>query len=199
MPVDISKKLFFIHIPKTGGSSVEKALHLHPHQVSDAEEFLSGTNKHLQHLTYNEASKRIKTEVFQKLNSFCIVRNPVDRFYSEFNWRKKIKHPLVNDMSVLDFAEYLMQMKLSEKLEYECHFRLQSDYFYNENQRINSVKVFRLENGMNEVKEWLYGTLNIDIDIPHENKTNSKSNLKSQYIDDLVKEIYKDDFEKLGY
>ena len=98
-------------LPKTGGSSVEKALELHPHQVPDAKEYLSGTGKHLQHLTYSEMLTLNRDEEIGNCKKFCIIRNPIDRFHSEFRWRKKIGHPLTKEMDEYDFALHLLNRK----------------------------------------------------------------------------------------
>lgn len=199
MPIDIIRNLLFIHIPKTGGSSVESALNLHPNQVDDAHEFLSGTKDHLQHLTFSEISDRLEYDVVLKCKPFCIIRNPLHRFYSEYKWRVKIKHPIVADKSIAEFAEYLYMRKLNNTLKNECHFRFQSDYFFNDVGAIDTIKVFKLEDGMDKVEDWLLAECDISVRIPHINKDTSKASDCSDYVDGLVKEIYKEDAIKLGY
>lgn len=199
MPIDSKRKILFIHIPKTGGSSIENALNLHPNQVTDAKEYLSGTGKHLQHLTYNEiCSLKSKDEIFN-FNKFCIIRNPIDRFYSEFRWRKKIRHPIVENRNILDFANLLKEKKIEDTLKNECHYRFQSDYFYKDKKPSNEIVVFRFENGMKVIEEWLGDVANIKVNIPHKNKTDNKNELKDKKVDKIIEFIYEEDFKKIGY
>ena len=199
MPIDDSRKLLFLHIPKTGGSSVEKSLNLHPHQVSDPQKFLSGTGKHLQHLTYEEVLRLKKEESLFSYNKFCIIRNPIDRFFSEFQWRKKINHPLTSEMDVRMFAEHLISLKDQSRLNRECHFRFQSDYFYVNHMPVENIKVFRLEDGMEKVQDWLSNFCSIKIEIPHANATKKIESSRSSGILNLIKIIYGEDAAKLEY
>lgn len=199
MPIDIAKRLLFIHIPKTGGSSVEKALELHPHQVPDAKEYLSGTGKHLQHLTYSEMLTLNRDEEIGNCKKFCIIRNPIDRFHSEFRWRKKIGHPLTKEMDEYDFALHLLNRKKEGNLHTECHFRFQSDYFYINGSACSAIQVFRLEEGMEKVEKWINDTFDLNIEVSHANSTKSKSKVIDSKVDEVVKEIYKEDADLLGY
>jgi hypothetical protein len=199
VPIDDSKKLLFLHIPKKGGSSVERSLNLHPHQVSDPQKFLSGTEKHLQHLTYEEVLGLKRGESLYNYNTFCIIRNLIDRFFSEFQWRKKINHLLTSEMNVKMFAKHLIYLKEDRKLHRECHFRFQSDYFYVNGKPAENIKVFRLEDGMQKVQDWLSNYCSIKIEIPHANSTKKIVSLRSAEILNLVKIIYGEDAEKLEY
>lgn len=199
MPIDIEKKLFFIHIPKTGGSSVERALGLHPHQVADAGKSLSGTGKHLQHLTYDQALKLNRVDEINSAIKFCIIRNPIDRFRSEFRWRKKINHPLTRHMSEYQFAKHLEKLFDDGCLHKECHFRFQSDYFYVDGEPSPDIKVFRLEDGMDLVENWVNTTFDTNITISHSNATKKVHEPIEANIKSLVKKVYSLDAEKLGY
>lgn len=199
MPIDTAKKLLFIHIPKTGGSSIEKALELHPHQVSDANKYLSGTGKHLQHLTFSEMLKLDRSEEINSCRKFCIIRHPIDRFYSEFRWRKKIFHPLFKDMDERDFALYLLNRKKEDNLHAECHFRFQSDYFFIDGNACSSIRTFRLEDGMDKVEQWVNKTFNLNIAVSHENSTQLKARVYDEKTNEIVKNVYKEDAELLGY
>nr|WP_320136356.1 sulfotransferase family 2 domain-containing protein [uncultured Amphritea sp.] len=200
MPIDVSNKILFIHIPKTGGSSVERALNLHPHQVSDAQEFLSGTGKHLQHLTFSQILNLGRGEDINSCRKFCIIRNPVDRFRSEFRWRKKINHPLTTNMNEHDFAVFLYDMKKDGMLSKECHFRFQSDYYYVDDTPSSDIKVFKLEEGMDIVQDWINCNFPVNISIPYFNTTKNESeNLDDDQVVEIVKDIYAEDALKLGY
>lgn len=199
MPIDTMKKILFIHIPKTGGSSVEKALNLHPHQVQDAFVSLSGTGKHLQHLTFKQINELDRKAEVNACKKFCIIRNPIDRFGSEFRWRKKIGHPLTKDMNEADFAEHLYKLKINGDLHNECHFRYQSDYFYINGVPSPDVEVFRLEEGMEKVEAWINSSFGLDISVSHSNATNLNKAPLAANVKDIVKEVYKEDALKLGY
>lgn len=199
MPIDSKRKLLFIHIPKTGGSSIEKSLNLHPHQVKDANEYLSGTGKHLQHLTYGEMLSLNRNDDINNCQKFCIIRNPIDRFHSEFRWRKKIGHPLTKEMDEYDFALHLLNTKEEGNLHKECHFRFQSDYFHINGKACSTIQVFRLEEGMEKVEKWINETFNLNIKITHANSTSSHKKTIDTKVDDIVKEIYKEDADLLRY
>jgi len=92
MPVDRLRNLIFVHIPKTGGTSIEIALGLtRPDQfVSPTPlKYLSPENKTPQHLTWRELVKNLPAEFVRTAYSFSFVRNPWDRFVSEYLWRRE--------------------------------------------------------------------------------------------------------------
>jgi hypothetical protein len=74
-------KLLFIHIPRTGGTSVEKFFEFKSH-----DNLLSGrppTVYNGQHFTLSEYAEKINVEKYFK---FTIVRNPWDRLLSWYLW-----------------------------------------------------------------------------------------------------------------
>jgi hypothetical protein len=74
------RKLVFIHINKTGGTSVRSALGL------PAEEDWRGRFR--KHYRYNELLKILPTNVLHEATIATIVRNPWDRLVSLFHYRK---------------------------------------------------------------------------------------------------------------
>ncbi len=68
-------KLLFIHIPRTGGSSIENFFNFRPCAQMD--------NKSSRHLTLEECEEFCRIEDYFK---FTIVRNPWDRLLSWFLW-----------------------------------------------------------------------------------------------------------------
>jgi len=80
------KSLYFIHIPKTGGSSIYDNLQ----KAGATIEYLNETGDtkddiNPQHLAY----KRLENEIenFDKLTKFSIFRRPSDRTISEYFWK----------------------------------------------------------------------------------------------------------------
>jgi hypothetical protein len=91
VPIDFERRIAFIHIPKTGGSSVEALLGLN----TDAAFFsptplkhLTPSNKTPQHFTLRELRANVG-EALTDFFRFAFVRNPWDRFASEYVWRRR--------------------------------------------------------------------------------------------------------------
>jgi chondroitin 4-sulfotransferase 11 len=93
MPVSHLWKCVFVHIPRTGGTSIESALGLwgdwRQENTSSMFGMITspdlkrrlGTTPYLQHLTANELSSLLPRE-FQRYYRFAFVRNPWDRMVS---------------------------------------------------------------------------------------------------------------------
>ncbi|MGR3493760.1 sulfotransferase family 2 domain-containing protein [Citreimonas sp.] len=84
------KVLFFAHIPKTAGSSVEAYLRQKGHLSLFGEPKISGV--HRQHLTRSQVERIAGLPEFDQ--SFAIVRDPVSRLASEYLWRSEPLKPL---------------------------------------------------------------------------------------------------------
>lgn len=86
MPVNLEKEYTYVHIPKTGGSSIEKNLGLQgPTNLWNAQwcqyEF-DGVGYSPQHLTL-PLIKKVKPET-ENFKSFTVVRNPYEKAISEY-------------------------------------------------------------------------------------------------------------------
>ncbi len=92
----------FIHIPKCGGTSIERAYGINTSNLTPNYKVYFGRTKNktspykhakgigyiLQHLTSNELKERLG-EKYIFNNTFTIVRDPLTRYISELNWKKK--------------------------------------------------------------------------------------------------------------
>ncbi len=96
MPVSHELKLVFVHIPKTGGTSIEQALELFGSwriedrerlfgQVQSADLLALGLGtRYLQHLTSDEIGLVEPRTTARAYQWFSVVRNPWDRFVSTY-------------------------------------------------------------------------------------------------------------------
>jgi len=99
MPYYKEGNILFIHIPKTGGSSLETYFENIYTQTCfgfDKKNILPENinNISLQHLTYNTIYKYrdiLDVSFNEKLNIITIVRNPYDRIISDLFWLKILK------------------------------------------------------------------------------------------------------------
>jgi hypothetical protein len=72
--IDDKHKFIFIHIPKTGGTSIEKV-------------FNRQMKRHCKHLTMSDYENELKSDI-EKYFIFSVIRNPWDRILSYYFWRK---------------------------------------------------------------------------------------------------------------
>lgn len=87
MPIFHSKKVLFLHNPKTGGSTVESmfSIKMSPEYFyNDGRNYLQGNNCALQHLSYEALKKKLAPEIFHSYYKFTFVRNPWDRLVSTY-------------------------------------------------------------------------------------------------------------------
>ena len=98
--VNHKHKYIFIHIPKTGGTSIESALNI--------------KQKHKDHEYYKKELKQY-TDFFV----FTIVRNPFDRSVSDYKWATNTKYPCP--------AKELKEMFMNKSFKYflKTYYNLQ--------------------------------------------------------------------------
>lgn len=195
--------VFFVHIPKAGGSTIEKTFSSSGWQLSyyDAGgpkslNFIRKTSpQHMDKYQYNAIFDLGKFKVV-----FTCVRDPITRFKSEMAMR--FGNDFSRDINENNqFALKLIKRYLSNELAFDGHLRPQADYI------VPGVRVYKLESGMSQIIESLdqdYGlSLNYDGSqvLSREKKSGYKSSdiLLSPYIEDYIKDIYSEDYNLLDY
>ena len=204
------KKLLFIHIPKTGGSSIEYSMGClenknRGYKIID--------DKAIQHVTWNyykNIEPKISIEVNKKWNIFSIVRNPYDKLVSEFYFLKKMNlqdlsygkkyFKNINDMAIddfIDYTRYIVKNKLYKLTLYHDHFMPQSNFIFDNKDNIKINKLFycyQIKNG--DVLKFLN---KFEITkIEHKNHNEIKKDLKLNPKQKLkIRQIYNRDFRLL--
>lgn len=140
------KKLFFLHIPKTAGTSVKKILYDYKYDYSEKEikknkKIFCSSNKSLQpftpyHIPYTFYKKDLQIKLKKKYILFAIVRNPYERIISDYKFWVNL---LASDDKHFKyfFKTILKEEKLKkclenvskENLNYFIHFTL-GDYYH---------------------------------------------------------------------
>jgi hypothetical protein len=187
----------FLHIPKTGGTSIERSLGIHGcncHWHTKSGNFLFG-----------EKIDIIKTKIknWEKKIKFCFVRNPWDRLVSTFFYLKNLKNlkhqPLSSHKTV-----YLSKVTTFEDwiIKHE-----------NKEQGLENLNGFWLSPQTNWVGENFFDFIgrfeNLEIDfkklfdknLPHLNKT-FHENYKKYYTlrtQEIVEKWYFEDIKKFNY
>lgn len=193
-------KCIFIHIPKTGGQSIEVSLGLNIgdkfsqnkkwYDMSTMVGLNPTSGEYMQHFSISRILKEIPTIYDYK--SFTFVRNPWDRVVSDYKWYGGLK----------DRVGTLEEFIINERVADKSHVIPQYKFIYDENnvQLVDYIGRFEtLERDFYNICE----QLNLDPDpLPHHNKTCSKKHYTEYYSNttkDLVHEKYHKDIEYFNY
>ena len=166
-------ELIFIHIPRTGGMSIKKAL-------EDFTDNHQDTILH-PHVKSNEIKKQFPKK-YKEYKKFTVIRNPYDRMMSWYSY-------LHEDLNVNKFKLWLN--------EENPLFLPQYDWID------NTVEIIRFESLNEEMHEFLKKNINTPMYIPAINESMSRDYEYLEFYDqealDMVYDNYKIDFEKFNY
>lgn len=202
-------KVIFIHIPKTGGQSVEhlflddlglrwderEALLLRPNQDR------SLGPRRLAHLYADEYVRNghLTQEQFDSYFKFAVVRNPYDRIVSEYLYRFQ-KTPFWKTPSARRFVRRSYPDDFSDTAR---HMVPQTRYVTDASGRVIVDRIVRFEEmgpALEELSEQFFGERR---PLPHRNKTEKSDRRRKERlraaIRPLVQEKYRSDFEAFGY
>jgi hypothetical protein len=200
--------ILFIHIPKTGGSSIElyfahkfniplnsKSLFM---VVGDKIPLHKNIiiNSSLHHITYNEIVKYNKefNIDFNNIKIITIVRNPYERMISELFWFKKINIDSSKEEVFNIINEYLS----GNYDNYDNHNIPQHYFLKDDNEElITNIHILRTENLTNDMKNLGYTDFNI-VSNKNPNKINYYNYLNNKSIK-LINEFYHFDFILFNY
>lgn len=202
MPIDHKLKFIFVHIPKTGGWSVEnyfevcKKENLWSHNRVMINEILFAP----QHITASmlREHKEVKN-YFKDYFKFSFVRNPYDKILSEFFWRNKIKLIKPQNYSREYFSTWLNEVYMQR----EDHYISQYSYLFGSGETclVDYVAKFEnFENELNYIKDRLGFKINKKIPVINKNEIAFDKNYYLTVNNKLkISELYKRDFEVFGY
>lgn len=143
----------FVHVPKTAGTALQKSI---------------GLDFQIDHLTAKQYQALLRSH-FKRLFKFAFVRDPWDRFLSNYyyarmkesylhsavgpsTYGKHLDYDLLKDASILECAEYLIEGKLKhhKTAERPSHWDPQHLWLYDDRQRCLVDWIGRVENFEND-------------------------------------------------
>jgi hypothetical protein len=217
MIIDKNKRFIFVHNPRTGGTSIRKALedyqdhekHEEVHKYFATTEFSKVSYSHVNHSGLHILSEVLDIEQYTYV--FTCVRNPFSRIYSYY--KNLINESVRHDISELgSYNTYLPSFTHTVRDIYEAtkirKYNLMSlpyDYWTR-----GVSEVIRFEDLAN-VETWNNLMLECGLGFPHYNipqrphENDSKSKFQEYrryYTDDtrkMVHEMFQKDIETYGY
>ena len=196
------KKIIFIHIPKTGGSTIESNLDLKKSENGwGTHKFKFYPNKKaFQHFIWSDYIFKLGEETCNKYYKFTIVRHPVSRFISEYYWNPEGRKKCSFDDFLIK-AENIVKNKLF-KHRIGDHFQSQSSFIFDSNNNCKVDKIFRFEN-YNKVIMYIKELLN-EKDKKIKSINVCKKNEKLSFIPSIkqmskIYDLYKEDYDNFGY
>jgi hypothetical protein len=208
MPYYKDINLLFIHIPKTGGTSLEQYLQKKTRQTVYSvfnssnvlfEKFKLKTPS-LQHLTYQEILKykdMLNVDFDEKLKIITIVRNPYDRIISDLFF-----NDLINENSTAPQVYEVIQKYINQDYyDHDNHNKPQYEFLIdNNNSIIPNIAIFKTETLTPDLRKYGYDDFNLNF---HSNKKNIKKDKYANYLNNdsikLINDFYKKDFELFNY
>lgn len=180
----------FIHIPKTGGSSIAKSLF----------------NKNSRHVPWFEYYKTNRKK-FNKFFKFALVRNPWDRLVSSYLYLKgggmnqmDKNWALENLNQFSTFEEFVLNWVNEKNINSWLHFKPQKYWICDKNNNIMVDYLGRLET-IN--RDFLFIRNKIGVKNELIKINSSKRDRYDKYYNDatieIVNKIYNDDIKLFGY
>ena len=199
-----SQKFVFVHLYKTGGTSVRRCLekydaaykihHWAKSKLTSKPVFNSRIAH--KHATAQTIRETIGAEVFDQYFSFCFVRNP-------WAWQVSLYHYVLKDPSHNQHELFKGFQGFDEYLDWRCdgNVQFQKDYLV-DGQNKQIVKfIGRMEN-LDEDFQTICETLGLSLPAPpHLNQSVSEGyrSFYSQRAEAMLAEAFKPDIDFLGY
>ena len=182
-------KTIFIHIPKTAGTSLVNSIYnINP-------------EGHRSILFFKDIFRNDLNDYFK----FCFVRNPYDRLYSSYMFLKK-GGVNIHDINAFDqylsfykdFEDFVINGLTEDLCKKIIHFTPQN-YFICDNDGTILVDFVGRFESLEEDFLKLSEKLGVDIKLTHLNSNQKDNYLYTDEMTRKVRDIYKDDFDLLGY
>ena len=203
MPVFNDRRIIFLHIGKTGGFSVERALGMPPRDYRKFDkEYVYGLNKGTmtQHARLEYIEKFLSDEQ-KKYTKLVVIRNPwyrmVSAYYYLFHFHEK------KFGSFEKWLEHKYKMVTEKTYREGSHYIPQTEYVYDESGERVVDFIFRTETLDEDFKRFC-NFINIPpIELPRTNVSNLRKKPYLEHYNDttkhMVHEMYRQDIEAFNY
>lgn len=190
------KLILFLHIPKAGGTSIEEWLSAHGgkslYQKHRPPEFPCVP----QHFHGALIDSLFAPGFFD--HSFCVTRNPYSRLLSEYNYRitrPRLKNRVLPKPSLDGWLDRALSRYRRDPFVHSNHIRPQHEFM------IDGTRHFRLEDGLDALRDWLAGQSGVAIgeEVPRRNPSVKTATGLTETAATRIHDFYARDFEMFGY
>ena len=218
MIISTEHNFIFVHVPKTAGDSVTRALQPFARPLDRT--LWKSIRRRLplkdnvetiylrKHDPASRAIARLGRDVWDSYRSFAIVRNPFDHAVSHYEFMKQFRiSSVANKVATMSFAESL-DYRMKPPFWNDTFFaRLPNQSFFLTDD-LGAIAVDRLVRFEDLATDFPAACREIglgEIQLPHVNKTKSKTDKKpyqEYYNEEAVERVmmlYADDFRLFGY
>ncbi len=209
--IDLKNKIIFIHIPKTGGQSIENYfLRINDLSNKDKASLFLFKNSHESNMSRSNAHLTLEMyekyyfggEIPEDFKIFSVVRNPYNRFVSESKYRKFrfgfIKFRLPMTLLIFIYKRYGKKVNIFR----DVYDHLIPQIKYLEGNARNRINILRLENLNSEFERLVLSWGLPNHKLKYINKSASSVKRSNHLSPDILKFInneYKEDFNEFNY
>jgi len=206
------RAFIFVHIPKTGGTSMAQALEARAHRddilIGDTEKALRRKNRVKKlapqaagrlwkHSTLADIRGVVSPDDMDRMLCFCLVRNPWDRMVSYYHWlqEQEFDHQAVSLAKTLDFGAFVTHTHTGGTMRAWPYARYMQDGSGTERGLF-----FRLEH-LEEDWTPLVDRLGFSPEMPHINRS-ERGEYREYYtaeLRDLIGDLCAEDVARFGY
>ena len=212
MIISRGRQYIFVHIPKTGGTSLALALEARAMRddlmLGDTPKALKRRKKLMgaeargrlwKHSTLADIEGLVSRDEMREMLCFTLVRNPWDRIVSYYRWLKvqNFEHPAVATAKTLGFSDFLRAPAVAGPIKthpYESYLRASDG-------RAREALYIRLEHFAEDAAP-LMEHLGFELKLPRANASAREDDYHRYFSADdseVVAELCAEDIEKFNY
>lgn len=209
MLISSKYKFIFIHIPRTGGTSLEYSLSsLDDSTILEIINLIKPINSKIEVIqTFDNIKHYTQETILPILNNlrinysdwyeFTLVRNPYNRIISVYeNYARYDNHSAKHNRYLYSFDEFLTQISYAKR----NNDFFKSQCYWIDNPLTSKVDILKYENLQ---EEYINLGAKLGVELPklkHLQKTEYKDKIVlTDEQKEKVYKLYQDDFDKLGY